>query len=65
MVRPPGMDADAVEIGDEAYVGDGTAINSDFLNGLSVAEAKAHAIDALAERNAGGEPRSATACATG
>ncbi|CAI8055282.1 Leucine--tRNA ligase [Geodia barretti] len=51
---PAGMDADAVEIGDEAYVGDGTAINSDFLNGLSVAEAKARAIAALAERDAGG-----------
>ena len=54
VVCPPGADADAVEIGDEAYVGDGTAINSDFLNGLSVAEAKAHAIAALAERDAGG-----------
>ena len=54
VVCPPGADAHAVEIGDEAYVGDGTAINSDFLNGLSVAEAKARAIAALAERNAGG-----------
>ena len=54
VVCPPGMDADAVEIGDEAYVGDGTAINSDFLNGLSVAEAKARAMARLAERDAGG-----------
>ena len=54
VVCPPGEDADAVEIGDEAYVGDGTAINSDFLNGLTVADAKARMVAALAERAAGG-----------
>ena len=54
VVCPPGEDADAVEIGDQAYVGDGTAINSDFLNGLTVADAKARAIAELAERGAGG-----------
>ena len=54
VVCPPGEDADAVEIGADAYVGDGTAINSDFLNGLAVEDAKARAVDALAERGLGG-----------
>ncbi|MDE0050530.1 MAG: leucine--tRNA ligase [Rhodospirillales bacterium] len=54
VVCPPGADAASVEIGDEAYVGDGTAINSDFLDGLPVADAKARAVEALAERGAGG-----------
>ena len=54
VVCPPGVDADSVEIGVEAYVGDGTAINSDFLNGLTVADAKARAVAELAERGAGG-----------
>ena len=55
VVCPPDTDEDAVEIGDEAYVGDGRAINSDFLNGLAVAEAKARAVAALAERGLGGD----------
>ena len=54
VVCPPGAEDDDVEIGDEAYTGDGTAINSDFLNGLAVAEAKARAIEALAARGFGG-----------
>ena len=54
MVCPPGAEDDDVEIGDEAYTGDGTAINSDFLNGLAVADAKARAIEALAARGFGG-----------
>ena len=54
VVCPPDTDADAVEIGDTAYTGDGTAINSDFLNGLTVAAAKARAVAALDERGAGG-----------
>ena len=54
VVCPPGAKADAVEIGEEAYTGDGTAINSDFLNGLAVEDAKARAVAALAERGLGG-----------
>ena len=54
VVCPPGEDADVVEIADVAYVGDGTAINSDFLNGLQVEDAKARAVAALAERGLGG-----------
>ncbi len=40
----------------EAYTGDGTKINSGFLDGLTVAEAKRKAIDWLVERGLG-EPR--------
>src|SRR5205085_3032638 len=38
----------------EAYGGDGIKINSGFLNGLTVAEAKRQAIDWLVERGRGG-----------
>jgi leucyl-tRNA synthetase len=43
VILPPGQDPAQFTdetIGDTAYVEDGTAFNSDFLNGLSVAEAK-------------------------
>ncbi|MCH7930347.1 MAG: leucine--tRNA ligase [Proteobacteria bacterium] len=39
VIAPPEA-ADDFSIGDEAYLGDGIAINSDFLDGLTVAEAK-------------------------
>ena len=41
VVLPPGADPDGFEIGEEAYVGPGTLINSDFLDGLAVEAAKA------------------------
>ncbi|HVH82138.1 MAG TPA: leucine--tRNA ligase, partial [Stellaceae bacterium] len=40
VVLPPGADPATFEIDDAAYVDDGTLINSSFLNGLSVPEAK-------------------------
>ncbi len=40
VVLPPGEDPATFEIGDTAYVNDGVLINSAFLDGLSVAEAK-------------------------
>ena len=40
-------------IGDEAYLGDGTVIHSDFLNGLSVPAAKDAAIARLVRQGAG------------
>ena len=47
VVAPPGAEAAGVEVGEKAYTGeDGILINSDFLNGLTVAEAK----EAVAER---------------
>ena len=46
VVLPPGADPKRFTIGEEAYTGDGTMINSGFLDGLTVAAAK----DAVAER---------------
>jgi leucyl-tRNA synthetase len=40
VVLPPGEDPATFKIGDTAYVDDGTLINSAFLDGLSVADAK-------------------------
>ena len=41
VVLPPDADAATFEIGDEAYVGPGKIYNSDFLNDMSVEDAKA------------------------
>ena len=53
VVLPPGADPATFSIGDEAYVGPGTAFNSGFLNGLDVDAAKRAAIDALAAKEIG------------
>ena len=53
VVLPPKADAQSFEIGDEAYVGPGTAINSAFLDGLEVEAAKAAAIARLEALGAG------------
>src|SRR5690606_19313556 len=53
VVLPPGEDAATFAIGDEAYVGDGRLINSDFLNGLDVAAAKRRVIEELERRGIG------------
>ena len=50
VVLPPGEDSKHFRIGEEAYTGDGTMINSDFLNGLSVEEAKETIAEHLTER---------------
>ncbi|WP_372054789.1 leucine--tRNA ligase [Tistrella mobilis] len=48
VVRPAGMDdASPLEIGTEAVTGDGVIVNSGFLDGLSVADAKRRAIEEL------------------
>src|SRR5262249_39210053 len=44
VIAPPDADPKTFAIADEAFTGDGTAINSDFLNGLGVEEAKRAAI---------------------
>ena len=44
VVLPPGEDAAAFRVGDEAYVGPGTLYNSDGLDGLDIEAAKAEAI---------------------
>jgi leucyl-tRNA synthetase len=47
VILPPGEDPKRFAIGDEAYVEDGTAYNSAFLDGLPVVEAKRTAADRL------------------
>jgi leucyl-tRNA synthetase len=47
VVLPPDADATAYELGDEAYLGDGRMINSDFLDGLDVEAAKIAIVERL------------------
>jgi leucyl-tRNA synthetase len=56
VVLPRGEDQSAFAIGEEAYTGDGTMINSGFLDGLSVAEAKDKIADALSAKRVKGKP---------
>jgi leucyl-tRNA synthetase len=53
VVCPPGEDPKSFAIGDTAYLEDGRAINSRFLDGLDVAAAKRAAIQRLVELGAG------------
>ena len=53
VVIPDGDDAAGFTIGEEAYVGDGTLANSDFLDGLGVEAAKEAAARRLAETGQG------------
>jgi leucyl-tRNA synthetase len=50
VVLPSGVDAKRFAIGDEAYTGDGTLINSAFLDGLSVEAAKEKIADYLTRK---------------
>ncbi len=53
VVLPPGADPAKFDVGNEAYVGNGTIYNSDFMNGLDVEEAKRVVIAELASRDIG------------
>jgi leucyl-tRNA synthetase len=53
VVLPPGADAAGFVIAGEAYIGDGTMINSGFLDGLGVSEAKRAITERLAKMGAG------------
>ena len=53
VVLPPGADPATFKIDDEAYVGDGTMINSEFLDGLTVEAAKETIARMLEERGLG------------
>ena len=53
VVLPPGVDKAAFTVDAEAYVGDGVAINSGFLDGLGVEAAKRRAIERLEAQEAG------------
>ncbi len=57
VVLPPGEDAATFAIGDEPYTGDGVLINSDFLDGLAVADAKTAMAERLAARSVAGKPQ--------
>jgi leucyl-tRNA synthetase len=56
VVLPPDADPAGFAIGDEAYTGDGTLINSDFLDGLSVEEAKNAIAEHLIKKRVKGKP---------
>ena len=53
VVLPPGADPETYTVRGEAYSGEGTIYNSDFLNGLSTKDAITVAIKALLNRQAG------------
>jgi leucyl-tRNA synthetase len=53
VVLPPGADPASFKIEDEAYVGDGTMINSEFLDGLTVEAAQEKIAEILEERGIG------------
>ncbi len=53
VVAPPEADAATFAVADEAYVGDGRLINSGFLDGMSVDQAKSAAIKSLEGQGAG------------
>ena len=53
VILPPGQDKKDFRIDQEAYVGEGVAINSDFLDGLTVEDAKRAAVERLGELSAG------------
>ncbi|MFZ1069036.1 MAG: leucine--tRNA ligase, partial [Methyloceanibacter sp.] len=57
VVLPPGADAKSFAIGDEAYTGDGTLINSGFLDGLTVEAANEKIADHLTEKTVDGAPQ--------
>ena len=53
VVLPPEAEAADFEVGTEAYVGDGTLFNSDFMDGMSVPEAKAAVVARLEAEGTG------------
>ena len=53
VVLPPGADPATFTIGDEAYLGEGTMINSEFLDGLTIEAAKEKIAGLLEERGIG------------
>jgi leucyl-tRNA synthetase len=53
VVIPEGVDAATFEVGTDAYTGDGKLGNSDFLDGMNVADAKTEAARRLVEAGIG------------
>ena len=56
VVCPPGVDPQSFVVTDEAYVGDGRMINSRFLNGMTVEEAKDDVARRLESKTRGNAP---------
>ncbi|MCB1514963.1 MAG: leucine--tRNA ligase, partial [Hyphomicrobiaceae bacterium] len=56
VILPPGKDKDTFEIGTEAYDGDGTMINSRFLDGLDTKAAFEDVASRLEKAKLGGKP---------
>ncbi|MXN64825.1 leucine--tRNA ligase [Stappia sp. GBMRC 2046] len=57
VVLPKDADPAAFEIGDEAYVGDGTIFNSDFMDGMNVPDAKEAIAKRLEAQTVGNNPQ--------
>jgi leucyl-tRNA synthetase len=57
VVLPPDADPSSFEVGDEAYVGPGTIYHSDFLDGLSIEDAKKRIAEYFAARTVDGKPQ--------
>ena len=57
VVLPPGADRDTFEVTDEAYIGDGTMINSRFLDGMGTGAAFDAVADRLSAQNLFNLPR--------
>ena len=53
VVAPKGTEPETFAVGDEAFTDDGLLINSDFLNGLNVPDAKSKVIDRLEDMGIG------------
>jgi leucyl-tRNA synthetase len=54
VVAPADVDPSAFAVGDEAYTGPGRLVNSAFLDGMAIDQAKAEIAGRLADRGAGG-----------
>ena len=51
VIKPKGIDQKDFKIIDEAYINDGTLINSDFLNGLDIKSAQKNIIEKVVKNN--------------
>jgi leucyl-tRNA synthetase len=59
VVLPPDADPSTFDIGDEAYTGPGHIYNSDFLDGLSIEQAKRKIAEFFSARTIDGRPQGA------
>ena len=53
VVCPKDQDETTFRVKEEAYTGDGKIINSEFLNGMTIEDAKEKVISLLSEKNMG------------